>query len=431
MTDTVLAGPPARADEVAPPVRAGAKRIEGERLAVIAAAAGVALIPVLSPPGPANIAPVDLIVGLAVSACLFWVGSSGHRLRFPYIVPMILLMVGGAVGALAGPVPRSGVVALIQDVILLLWCWAVVNVASSMGRLRTILAAWAYAAITWALLLFVGVVAGVSFLSGQTAAEGARTSLTFGDPNYAANYWFISIMVLWATGLPRRRGARVAAYALLLAALISTGSNGGIVSLLAGVAAAAILGTYHRFGLAAAAPLFATLVLGAYVTAVNINMAAIQRAAYESPYAFLRDGIGHGQKAVSSRSTLRAQSMQLWREGGPLGAGPNSTKTRLRAGMAPYVKEAHDDYAASLVERGVIGFLGLTVLIAGFALWVPRLARARLAPAFASVVPRPHALIAAVFGTMTAMAVVELLHARHVWTLFAFVAAVGIWGSRR
>jgi hypothetical protein len=27
--------------------------------------------------------------------------------------------------------------------------------------------------------------------------------------------------------------------------------------------------------------------------------------------------------------------------------------------------------------------------------------------------------------------VVELLHARHVWTLFAFVAAVGIWGSRR
>jgi O-Antigen ligase len=431
MTDAVLAWPPARNEQAGPSLAGGAKAIEGERLAVVATAAAVALIPVLSPPGPANVAPVDLIIALAVSAALFWVGSSGHRLRFPYIIPMSLLMVGGTLGALVGPVPRSGVVALCQDVILLLWCWAVVNVASSMGRLRTVLAAWAYGAIVWAVLLFVGVVLGVSFLSGQTAAEGVRTSLTFGDPNYAANYWFVSIMVLWATGLPRRRGARAAAYALLVAALISTGSNGGLVSLIAGVAAGALLGTYHRFGMAGAGPLLAALALGGYLAATNIDMAAIQRAAHESPYAFLRDGIGHGQKAAQSRSTLRAQSARLWQEGGPLGAGPTSTKTRLRAHMAPYVKEAHDDYAAALVERGAIGLFGLAVLIAGFGLQVPRLVRARLGPGFAAVVAHPHALLGAVFGTMTAMAVVELLHARHVWTLFAFVAAVGIWGSRR
>jgi O-antigen ligase len=171
-------------------------------------------------------------------------------------------------------------------------------------------------------------------------------------------------------------------------------------------------------------------VLGAYLLAANVSIAAIQRAAYESPHAFIRDGIGHGQKAVSSRSTLRAQSLELWRESGPLGAGPVSTKTRLRAEMAPYVKEAHDDYAAALVERGAIGFLGLAVLIAGFALRTPGLARKRLSPGFAAVVPAPHALIGAVFGTMVAMTVVELLHARHVWTLFAFVAAVAIWGRR-
>jgi hypothetical protein len=430
MTDAVVTWPSPRAQGAAASIAGGAKAIEGERLAVVATAAAVALIPLLSPSGPANIGPVDLFIALAVSSCLFWAGTSGHRLRFPYIVPIGLLMVGGALGALVGPVPRSGMTALVQDVFLLLWCWAVVNFASSAGRLRVVVAAWAYAAIAWAVLVFIGLALGLSFLTGQTESEDTRTALTFSNPNDAASYWFISIMVLWATGLPRRRGARVAAYVLLIAALISTGSNGGIVSLLVGVAVAAVLATYHRFGLAAAAPVLAALVLGGYLVAAEHGITAIQEAAYASPYPFLQDGIGHGQKAASSRRTLRAESVQLWREGGPLGAGPASTKTRLQAEMAPYVKETHNDYAAALVERGAIGFLGLTVLIAGFALRVPGLARARLAPGFAAVVGSPHALIGAVVGSMAAMAVAELLHARHVWTLFALVAAVGIWGRR-
>ena len=409
----------------------GAEAIEGERIAVTAAAAAVAMLPMLSPAGPANTAPVDLLIAFAVSACLFWAGTSGHRLRFPYILPMGLLMVGGALGALVGPLPRSGIVALAQDMILLVWCWAVVNIASSVGRLRVVLAAWAYGAIAWAVLLFIGVALGLSFLSGQTESEGSRTALTFGDPNFAASYWFISIMVLWATGLPRRRGARVAAYVLLVAALISTGSNSGMVSLLVGVLVAGVLSTYHRFGLAAAAPVLAVLVLGGYLALTSVSISAVQRTAYESPYEFVRDGIGRGHKSVIQRSTLRAQSLALYREGGPLGAGPVSTKERLRAQMAPFVKEAHDDYLAALVERGFLGVLGLAVLIAVLLRRTPRLAPGRMTAGFAAVVPRPHALIGAVVGSMGAMAVVELLHARHVWTLFAFVAALCLWGSRR
>jgi O-Antigen ligase len=432
MTDAVVAWPSPRAQAAAASTAGGAKAIKGERLAVMSTAAAVAMIPLLSPPGPANIAPVDGLIALAVSSCLLWAGTSGHRLRFPYIVPMCLLMVGGALGALTGPVPGSGVIALVQDAILLVWCWAVVNLASSVGRLRVVVAAWAYGAIAWAVLLFIGLGFGLSFLTGQTedASEGSRTALTFLDPNYAASYWFISIMVLWATGLPRHRVARVAAYVLLIAALISTGSNSGIVSLVTGVAVATVLATYHRFGIAAATPVFAALVLGGYLVATDVSITAIQKAAYSSPYAFVRDGIGRGEKSVAQRVTLRDQSIQLYREGGPLGTGPVSTKPRLQAEMAPYVKEAHDDYVAALVERGLLGLLGLAVLIASLVLRAPGLAIARLTAGFAAVVPRPHALIGAVVGSMAAMAVVELLHARHVWTLFAFVAALYFWGRR-
>ena len=409
----------------------GAEAIEGERIAVVTTAAGVAMVPLLAPAGPGNVAPVDLIIAVAVSACLFWAGSSGHRLRFPYIVPMGLLMVGAGLGALAGPLPRSGIVALAQDMVLLVWCWAIVNLAASAGRLRVLLAAWAYAAIAWAVLLGIGLALEVPFLTGQTAGNGVRTALTLLDTNYAASYWFISIMVLWATGLPRRRGARILAYLLLVAALVSTGSNSGIVSLLAGVVVGGLLATHHRFGLAATAPVLAALALGGYVAVSSVNISEIQRAAYGSPYAFLRDGIGRGHKSVTQRSTLRAESNELYREGGPLGTGPVSTKERLETRMAPYVKEAHNDYIAALVERGVLGVLGLAVLSAALMMRAPRLAIGRLTAGFAAVVPRPHALIGAVVGSMAAMAVVELLHARHVWTLFAFVAAVGIWGSRR
>ena len=50
----------------------------------------------------------------------------------------------------------------------------------------------------------------------------------------------------------------------------------------------------------------------------------------------------------------------------------------------------------------------------------------------ASVVVRPNALVGAFAGTLVAMAVIELLHVRHVWTLFAFVAALSIqeWERR-
>jgi hypothetical protein len=410
----------------AAPATAGtAASRSGERIAVGLTAAAVALLPLLRPGGPANIAPVDLLIALSVSACLLWAGSSGRRLRFPYAASMLLFMLGGALGALVGPVPRSGLVALTQDGVLLLWCWVVVNVGSSPERLRTLMSAWAYAALAWVLVLFTGLVLGIPALSGQTDAEGSRTALTLLDPNFAASYWFVSIMVVWAAGVPRRRGLRVLAYVLLVAAIVSTGSNSGVLSLLVGAAVAAVLACHARFGLAAACHVVAVLALGGYMVAGAVSLTALQQSAKGSPYAFVRDGVGRGQSSASQRGALMGEGVRLYREGGPLGQGPVSTKTRLRADMAPYAKEAHDDYLAALLERGFVGLVALMLLVAGLGMRIVRLAAGR-----SSIVPRPYALVGAVAGTLVAMAVNELLHVRHVWTLFAFVAALSVWSER-
>jgi hypothetical protein len=44
------------------------------------------------------------------------------------------------------------------------------------------------------------------------------------------------------------------------------------------------------------------------------------------------------------------------------------------------------------------------------------------------VLVHPNAIIGAIAGTLVAQAVYELLHVRHVWVLYAIVAAVYLWG---
>jgi hypothetical protein len=400
----------------------------GERIALAATAAGVALLPLLKPAGPANLGPVDLAIATAIGATLLWAGAAAQRWRFPYALPIGIFMLGGAVGALAGPVPIAGLTALVQDLWLLAWCWVIANVATTPARLKVIVATWVYSAIVWVVLLFVGLSVHSAFLTGQTSREGSRTALTLIDPNVSASYYVISLMLIWATQRPRARVARVAVYALLIAAIISTGSNSGIVSLLVGTSVAALVGAYRRFGAAAAIGVACLLLLGFGAAASQISIHGIQERAHASRFAFVRDGIGRGAVSVEERGALLHESVGLYETGGLLGQGPGSTKPRLQKEMAPFVKEAHDDYMAALLERGVIGVIGLLALVLTLAAVTISLARSRLRPDFATVLARPNALIGAVVGTMVAMTVYELLHVRHVWTMFGLIAALVVWG---
>jgi hypothetical protein len=397
-------------------------------LPVVACTAVVALLPLIQPGGPANSAPVDLLIGIALVAAVFWAVSNGQTWRFPYAFPMLLILTGGAIGAMAGTVPTAGATALAQDVLLLAWCWAVVNISRSADSLKILVRTWAYSSLAWAGLLFVGLATSTSALTGRTPTFGSRTMLTFGDPNVAANYLVISIMIIWATQCPRRRAPRLAGYALLLAALATTGSNSGIVGIIVAVTVAAVLGVYVRAGTVPAVTMLCFLVLGGYLVATNVHLSRIQERAQASRYAFLRDGIGREESSVASRGSILHESVRLYREGGPLGAGPSSTKPRLEAEQAPVVKEAHDDYLAALNERGILGLVGLVLLLGGVTWRGLTLARRPLGRDSSAIVARPNAIVGAIAATLVAMAVVELLHVRHVWTLFAFVAALSLWG---
>jgi hypothetical protein len=404
------------------------RALTGERLALGATAVGVAMLPLAVPAGPANIAPIDALIAIAVGATLLWAGTVPFRLRFPYVIPVGLILVSGAVGALVGSVPQLGIVALMQDVVLIAWCWAVVNVGHSASNFRILLATWVYSGIVWAALAFVGLATGSSLLTGQIERQGSRVQITLADPSYAANYFFITIMIIWATRRPVHRGLRFGAYALLVGALATTGSNSGIVALTTGTLVAAALGAYRRFGIVPATTLVAFMMLGGYVAASTVSLGAIQGRAHDSRYAFVRDGIGRSTQSAGQRDLLLHESTRLYRSGSPLGEGPVSTKPRLQKEMGQLVKEAHNDYFAALIERGPLGFIGLLLLVSSVGLRALSVTRAKVVEGVGSTVIRPNALVGAVAGTLVAGTVYELLHVRHVWTLFAFVAALSIFG---
>jgi hypothetical protein len=431
VTDVTTAAPRwgMRQRIVRPPTLGPDERARARRMPLVLVAAAVVTLPLVVPRGPGNLGPADFFIVLAIAAWLFSAAADGQRMRFPYACGIGLLMAGGAIGGLAGPVPTAGLLALVQDILLLAWGWTLVNVCRSPGRAEVVLRTWVYSSIAWVCVLFIGLAAHAPALTGQIPAEGSRTALTLGDANICANYFFISMMIVWATGRPRRRWVRVVVSVAMIAAIVTTGSNSGLVSLATGASAVIVLGTYRRSGLVPAVGATACLLLVAGVAVSTVSLHSIQEQAYTSGYGFLRDGIGRGQASVTERTKVLGESLKLYADGGPLGEGPVSTKPRMEAAMDPYPKEAHDDYFAALLERGVIGAVGIFVLMSSLVLRTSSLVRRGTEPV-GGVLRSPQAMAAAVAGTMTTMTVYELLHVRHVWGLFALVAVAAAWERR-
>jgi hypothetical protein len=386
----------------------------------------VCVLPLLRPAGPGNTGLVDLGLIMVMLVAALWLSGHGHVVRLPYAVPVGLSLLGGT---LAGLAAGGGSLALLQDVFLFGWAVAIANLGRSAELLGTLVRAWALSVTGWAALLVVGVLWHLSWLSGQTGLDGSRASLTFGDPNLAANYFLCGLLVLRAGQVPRRTGPRVLCCAVIVTAIVLTGSNGGMSALLI-VSLAGWLFRLVRSGQTAAAVLIAcVLVTIGTVGLSTVNLASIAAKARQSS-SLLRDSIGRQAESGGSRDMLAREGIALWmRRDSPIGLGPGGTKAALLADQVSYVKEAHDDYVAAVVERGVLGGVGLITLLALVVVRARRIGlRDALRPEFAEVIPRPELLGGAAAAMLMSAFFYEVLHFRHVWALFGLIAAIELWG---
>jgi O-antigen ligase len=305
---------------------------------------------------------------------------------------------------------------------------------------------WAISATAWAVVMIVGVITNQRVLAGFTPRAGRRASLTLGDANLAANYFVTSLLVMIAAGYPVGRVRRFLASALMITGIVLTGSNGGLLTLVLALGIVAIRGSWLRWGALVTVAVLALGTVAVVTEAVSCTDAGraagmgavcqvhpthLINAAQNSSNQVIRELIGRGDQSTGDRRLLLGETFSLYRNGGALlGQGPTAIKPALARRQSPYVKEAHNDLVAALVERGALGAVALAVMIAAIGLRTMSCSPSAVRRGrFALVVPRPEALVAAVLAMAMAAWFYEILHDRHLWALLGVVAAIHHWGG--
>lgn len=387
----------------------------------------VVLLPLLRPAGPANTAVADVFLVAVVALGVLRVSRDNLEVRLPYGLGAGLMMFGGIVATMLANAPWTSTVVIAQDLLLLLWACALALGARDVTLVAAIVRAWCLVAPAYATVMVVAYIGGLSAVAGVTADNGARAAYTFPDPNLAANWLVVSLLVMVACQRPRDAGFRAVAIAIMLVALVFTGSNGGMVTLAVGVICAVALHSYRMRGLLAGIRVLAVASLFAFGTGVyvvpHVDMTALRENASAS-VPLLRDSIGRTDESSSTREELVSEGIGLWLSSDGTGFGPARTKATLTRIQSPYSKEAHNDYLATLLERGPLGVVGLILFIGAVGTRCTRLARGTLPPAYAAVVPRAWILAAVAPVFAVSGVFYEVLHFRHLWTWLGLVAAL-------
>jgi O-antigen ligase len=389
----------------------------------------VALLPILVPAGPGNTAVADVGMAASIAIGLLWLTRERLPLALPYAVGVALLLIGGALAATVAGAPLTTATVLAQDVFLLLWAATLALGRYDPAIIAAATTTWCRVAVTYSAIVLVAYVIGFGPLSGVTAADGVRASYTFADPNLAGNYLVTSLFMMVACKRPRAASTRRLSYVLVLVAIGFTGSNGAMITLLIGCAVCVAASQYRKRGpqTGLLSLIVAAVVAAALLVLVfpRVDFEAVREQASNS-VPLLRDSVGRSGASENERKTIFEEGITLFFEGNAAGYGPARTKATLQATQAPYVKEAHSDYLAVLLERGIVGATGLLLLAAAVAGRCWRLLNGRLPPDYAEIVPRAWLLIVIAPMMATAALFYEVLHFRHLWTWLGIVAALAL-----
>ena len=387
----------------------------------------VCLLPFLEPAGPGNTALADVGMTLCIGLALLWAVREHLPVKLPYLVGVAGLLLGGAFAAYVAQAPVGVGLVLAQDVLLVAWASALALGRHNPAIVAAVTRAWCRTAAVYSGVMVASYILGINALSGVSGKDGVRASYTFGDPNLAGNYLVVSLFVMAACKCPQSVGVRRIAYALVITAIGFTGSNGAMLTLLVGLVLSVTVTRYRRHGALVGLTTLAASMLVAGLVFVfvmpRVDLGQIREAAAGS-VPLLRDSFGRSGSSTSERATIVREGTHLFFQGDATGYGPARTKATLAANQAPYVKEAHNDYLATLLERGLIGAIGLLALGIAIGVRCFRLVVGTLPEAYAGLVPRPWLL--AVIGPVmaTAAGFYEVLHFRHLWTLLGLVAAL-------
>ena len=384
-----------------------------DRWPAVLVAFAIIAFPLLRPHGPAHITPDDVLIAASILGVLMWAGTYRVPMHLPYVVPVALLVVTGLFAAMLSVQPDSSSLAVIQDLFVFAWAAAIANVAVIPQNISIILSSWVWSAVAWASILIILVL-----------GSGVRGQLTFDNPNMAGNYFLLSFFVLLISPHPRNRVVRGLAFLIVIMAMVLTGSNGALLALAVGGSVAGLFALWRRTSLEVVivvGTVMGALVIGlAYLFIESGTLTRIEK----SPNPILKRSLARSPRSAEGRRSLFAEEFNLYRTGGLIGIGPATTKVNLERASGQIVKEAHDDYLATLVERGSVGAIGLLLLMGAIGVRAFSVGRRAPPPATPALLRNPSAIIGVVIAMAVFATTHEILHYRHVWAFLGIIAGL-------
>ena len=309
---------------------------------------------------PQNLTSGDFWNFLFIPICWLYLIHMHRPIRFPYALGILVILLGSFIGTLFAYNPMASIIFIAKEVYLYIWFVTLVAVFASLelSLMRRILLIWLAVAILHGVLLVAEFTLDnvyrfmLSFIGsiGNVKANliGRPTGL-FENPVWAALFELMGFVPLLLGGL--RRELSLLFGMVLLLGILSTASLGSISSL-TGASVVAILllliiGHHIKFLVWLAAVV--TLATGLFIVTIsqfphilaNLQHLTTDRAAHTAgERLFLWEG---GTEIIFSPKSI-------------LGVGPDNYRDFLEN------KTLHNDLLEFIVERGVIGLLGLALL---------------------------------------------------------------------
>ncbi len=372
---------------------------------------------------PLNTVPVDLWILLALPIVWFFFGYGIQSISLSYLFSMWLILLASFISIFAAPSPMNSFVVLLKEIYVFVWFFTLAAVFCTVDARdrRRILIAWSAAVLVHGFIIIAQFLSpefwklSTSLAGNVRDFEIYRASGLFVNANSAALFQLLGFVPLMLVS-PSPRVA-VLLGLLLLPSMLVTGSMAAALALFTGftVAMIALALSGHLARVVSAA---VQLLLAAALLVGVLYFVTSHNARYQAHFEHIF--LGRAERSSGGRFDLWQRGFDVFLEHGTFlwGVGPENFRE-----VDGHGNQLHSDFLAFLVERGLIGTLGL-ILLAGIALsraanliWVHKKHPDRAGP-------EGFIFLGAVVATLVESLTHQVFHFRELWLVLAVLEAM-------
>jgi hypothetical protein len=287
--------------------------------------------------------------GILVCAMLVAFMVRGPRPRWFLIVPMYVYWFGSFLGMFNSEAYMMNIYTLTQDAYLYVWFVFLCVFLDSEERVERLVVAW--------VLVLILVLSTEGFLANIQGTQ--RGEFSFRNPNRASAYLTLTFFLLLHPVVPLPLKAILGL--LVFSGVRATGSAAGSIGLTLAMCVFGWSILYMRSArMARPLLLLGIVAMALFVVVMNPTKSSDLPTVLGS---LAPTAAGRIERSSETREEIWAKGMESFREH-PLGIGPASFHKQVDTGISADGRiELHSDPVATVVERGVVGFMGYILLI--------------------------------------------------------------------